>query len=146
MPRSLVIIVATLAAVSDVGARDIYVNNVAGDDRHPGTMERASGLGHGPCRTIARALRAAERGDQIVLANTGVPYRESITLEGGRHSGYPSRPFAIRGNGAGQARRNRPSTWGCPGPRFITLRSPNAGLASLTRKTDRPVSDAAWAR
>lgn len=100
MPRSLVIIFATLAAVSDVGARDIYVNNVAGDDRHPGTMERASGLGHGPCRTIARALRAAERGDQIVLANTGVPYRESITLEGGRHSGYPSRPFAIRGNGA----------------------------------------------
>jgi hypothetical protein len=40
------------------------------------------------------------RGDQIVLANTGVPYRESITLEGGRHSGYPSRPFVIRGNGA----------------------------------------------
>jgi hypothetical protein len=45
-------------------------------------------------------LRAAERGDHIVLANTGVPYRESITLEGGRHSGYYSRPFVLRGNGA----------------------------------------------
>jgi hypothetical protein len=89
-----------LAAATTACARDIYVNNVAGDDRNGGHAEKSTVAGGGPCRTITRALRAAERGDQIVLANTGVPYRETITLEGGRHSGYPSRPFVIRGNGA----------------------------------------------
>jgi len=80
--------------------RDVYVDNVAGDDRHSGDAAKPSGTGVGPCRTIARALRSAKRGDQIVLAPTGVPYRESITLEGLRHSGFANRAFVIEGNGA----------------------------------------------
>jgi hypothetical protein len=100
MPRSVLTFWILLAAATAVSARDIYVNNVAGDDRNRGNAEKSTVAGGGPCRTIARALRAAERGDQIVLANTGVPYHESITLEGGRHSGYLTRPFVIRGNGA----------------------------------------------
>ena len=100
MPRTFLISLTMFAAATAAGARDIYVNNIAGDDRQAGHAERPTSTGTGPCRTIARALRGAERGDQVILANTGVPYRESITLEGGRHSGYPSRPFVIRGNGA----------------------------------------------
>lgn len=100
MPRTFLISLVLLALGTTVEARDIYVNNVAGDDRHQGHSALPTSSGTGPCRTIARALRAAQRGDQIILADTGVPYRESIALDGGRHSGYPSRPFLIRGNGA----------------------------------------------
>lgn len=100
MPRRVLTLLILLTAATATSARDIYVNNVAGDDRNRGTAEKSSVAGGGPCRTIARALRAAERGDHIVLANTGVPYKESITIEGGRHSGYHTRPFVIRGNGA----------------------------------------------
>ncbi len=100
MPRTYLISLVVLAVATVADARDIYVNNVAGDDRHQGHSASPTSAGTGPCRTITRALRAAQRGDQIILADTGVPYRESITLEGGRHSGYPSRPFVIRGNGA----------------------------------------------
>ncbi len=79
--------------------RDIFVDNVGGDDRLPGDGPRAFGAS-GPCRTIARALRAAEKGDRIILANTGQPYFESITFHSGRHSGQPGRPFVLEGNGA----------------------------------------------
>ncbi len=51
-------------------------------------------------RTIAKALHRAQSGDRIVLASTGQPYRESVSLVGGRHSGTPSKPFVIAGNGA----------------------------------------------
>jgi len=100
MRRCSLILTAYLACASIAPGRDIYVDNVGGDDRHTGHAAVSTSAGTGPCRTIARALRAAVRGDQIVLAATGTPYRESITLEGGRRSGYASRPFVIRGNGA----------------------------------------------
>jgi len=80
-------------------ARDIYVNNQTGDDRLAGTLPQAVGL-LGPCRTIAKALRIAGPRDRIIVANTGVPYRESITLQGPRHSGSDDFPFVIVGNGA----------------------------------------------
>ena len=38
--------------------------------------------------------------DIISLADTGVPYYESISLVGTRHSGTGERPFMILGNGA----------------------------------------------
>ncbi len=76
-----------------------YVNNVKGDDARDGRSEEVSGSS-GPFRTIARALRSAEAGDRILLANTGKPYQESITLQGGSHSGTRSSPFALIGNGA----------------------------------------------
>ena len=76
-----------------------YVDNVKGDDTRDGRSAEVRS-GSGPFRTIARALRAAEAGDRIILANTGQPYRESITLQGGRHSGTDRSPFALVGNGA----------------------------------------------
>ena len=81
-------------------ARDIYVDNVGGDDYHLGGSAVASNTGGGPCRTIARALRLAQAGDRIILTDTGEPYRECITLSGPRHSGSARRPFVIVGNGA----------------------------------------------
>ena len=81
-------------------ARDIFVNNVAGDDRFTGAAPATQGARIGPCRTIARALELAAKGDRIVLAASGEPYRESITLQAGRHSGFGDRPFEIVGGGA----------------------------------------------
>jgi hypothetical protein len=45
-------------------------------------------------------LRIAERGDRIIVANTGEPYREMVTLQGPRHSGSDLFPFTVVGNGA----------------------------------------------
>lgn len=81
-------------------ARDIYVNNKGGDDRHAGRSESTAAGDSGPCRTIARALRAAQKGDRIILVNTGMPYRESVTLLGAKHSGTERHPFEFIGNGA----------------------------------------------
>src|SRR5690606_32803184 len=38
--------------------------------------------------------------DRIVVAANGTPYRETLSLVGGRHSGNGYRPFVIQGNGA----------------------------------------------
>lgn len=90
--------VAIVAASAE--ARDFYVDNVAGDDLFNGVSPTSGGSESGPCRTIARALRIARKGDRIILAKTNRPYCESITLQAGRHSGVASRPFEIVGNGA----------------------------------------------
>ncbi len=81
-------------------ARDIYVNNVSGDDRRDGASIDLQGALGGPCRSIRRALQLAENGDRIVLAKNEEPYRESVTLQAERHSGLPNRPFILVGNGA----------------------------------------------
>lgn len=98
--KSAPMILLLLSMGSTCAARDIYVNNIGGDDRQIGAAPDARAQGAGPCRTIARALRAASKGDRIILANTGEPYRESISLVGGRHSGREGTPFVIVGNGA----------------------------------------------
>jgi hypothetical protein len=100
MPLRLCLALALVTVVSDLAfARDIYVDNTTGDDRRGGTISTSQG-NLGPCRSIAKALRIAKFGDRIVLANTGVPYRESITVQGPQHSGSDSYPFMIIGNGA----------------------------------------------
>lgn len=81
-------------------ARDLYVNNLAGNNRYLGVQQESLDDKTGPVKTIARALQIAIAGDRIVLANTGIPYRESLTLFGSRHSGTSDRPFTIQGNGA----------------------------------------------
>ncbi|MCR9117965.1 MAG: right-handed parallel beta-helix repeat-containing protein [bacterium] len=81
-------------------ARDIFVNNVAGDDRFDGNTPDSRSLGSGPTRTIRRALIAAKTSDRIIIANTGEPYRECISLVGADHSGVPDKQFVIIGNGA----------------------------------------------
>lgn len=89
-----------LLACSSASGSDIFVNNVQGDDRRGGSMAIVTGEGGGPCRSIAKALRIALPGDRIIVANTGQPYRESITLQGPNHSGSDRYPTMIIGNGA----------------------------------------------
>ncbi len=81
-------------------ARDLFVNNVAGNDLFNGDWADGRGAGSGPVRTLRQALWLARTGDRISLANTGEPYRESVTLFGDRNSGGATRPFIIDGNGA----------------------------------------------
>ena len=85
---------------SAVQARDVFVNNQTGDDRRDGSSAVVIDGAGGPCRSIRRALQLAQHGDRIILAGTDEPYRESITLQAGRHSGVENRPFEIVGNGA----------------------------------------------
>jgi hypothetical protein len=91
---------AVVACAGSVQARDIFVNNESGDNRRDGSSAVMVGLAGGPCRSIGRALQLAKTGDRIIVAATGKPYRESITLQAGRHSGVERRPFEIIGNGA----------------------------------------------
>ncbi|NQT53316.1 right-handed parallel beta-helix repeat-containing protein [bacterium] len=69
-----------------------HVNNKAGDDAHDGRTAQAA------FATIAKATATARTSDSIVLANTGVPYREPIVLRG--LGGTVRKPFVIEGNGA----------------------------------------------
>jgi hypothetical protein len=99
--RSAAALVLTVVLAGSVAsARDIYVDNVDGDDAFTGRQTENLPDRSGPVRTIARALELAATGDRIVLAKTGEPYRESVSLMGSRHSGYSYRPFVIEGNGA----------------------------------------------
>jgi hypothetical protein len=96
---SLVALLLACTATS-LAARDIFVDNVNGDDRKGGQSPDSQGDVGGPCRSIAKALRIAKAGDRIVLANHGVPYRECISVQAANHSGDASFPFQIQGNGA----------------------------------------------
>ncbi|HRX77674.1 MAG: right-handed parallel beta-helix repeat-containing protein [Planctomycetaceae bacterium] len=80
--------------------RDIFVDNVAGDDRRDGSTVQVSGRAGGPVRSLRRALELAEGSDRIVMADKGEPYRESVTLQAGKHTGIATHPFTIVGNGA----------------------------------------------
>jgi hypothetical protein len=100
MRIAAVTLVLVLANWSSASARDIFVNNVLGDDRRGGTMAAVGDEGIGPCRSISKALRIARPGDHIIVANTGQPYRESITVQGPCHSGLDRFPTIISGNGA----------------------------------------------
>lgn len=82
-------------------AANIYVDNLTGDDRRNGLEQKSYGAGNGPVRSITKALRLANKGDRIILANNpGHPYRESIAVSGGFNSGIATFPFEIIGNGA----------------------------------------------
>ena len=99
--RSILIApVLCVILAANAPARDMYVDNMAGDDRNSGDSASTLGAAGGPYRTIRRALRAAKAGDRIIIANTGQPYRESLSLGGARHSGFSGRPFIVEGDGA----------------------------------------------
>ena len=83
-----------------VSAETFYVNNTGGSDLNNGLSESNQGHRVGPTRSISGALSRTQRGDRIVVANTGVDYVECITLQGRKNSGYSSMPFVIEGNGA----------------------------------------------
>lgn len=82
-------------------AREIFVNNLTGSDLSRGNLpDTTTSPRGGPVASIAKALRLAMPGDRIVLAASGQPYRESISLSGNRLSGWQGVPLTIRGNGA----------------------------------------------
>ncbi|MDO4550525.1 MAG: right-handed parallel beta-helix repeat-containing protein [Planctomycetia bacterium] len=84
----------------EVMARDIFVDNIRGNDEFTGWNTAINADGNGPVRTIRRALELARAGDRIVLAKNEEPYRESVTFIGKNHSGALSGPFILEGNGA----------------------------------------------
>jgi hypothetical protein len=100
MRTRLAVFTCLLLSCSAASARDIFVDNVIGDDRRAGTSSAIVGEGGGPCRSIAKALRVAQPGDRVIIAKTPEPYREGITIQGPRHSGSDRFPLFIVGNGA----------------------------------------------
>lgn len=98
--RRILLVIGCLLITSPVVARDLIVDNLRGSDSQNDRGLIAGPATYGPYRSINRALAGAQTGDRIVLTNTGEPYRESISLNGLRHSGYPGAPFEIIGNGA----------------------------------------------
>jgi hypothetical protein len=100
MRASIALAIVALLAVSASG-RDIFVNNQSGNDTLTGRAPVSEGRGHGPVRTIAKAMRVATPGDRIILADTGEPYREQVTIQGGPRSGLSSNvPLIFDGGGA----------------------------------------------
>jgi hypothetical protein len=89
-----------LLLVGAADARQIYVDNLSGDDRLNGSQPRVLPDGSGPVRTLAKALRVAGPGDLIQLGPSKQPYRESVSLVGNRLSGTVTRPLVLDGNGA----------------------------------------------
>ena len=101
--RILSLAVAILAALAAIpaAARDVFVNNRSGDDHFDGRFEAGQGGLAGPVQSLAKALRLADSGDRIIIANTGEPYRESAVRPiRPRHSGFNFKPLVIDGNGA----------------------------------------------
>lgn len=98
--RRFAFALALILLAHPVRGAEIFVDNVSGDDRNNGTTANASEGSSGPIETITKALRIARKGDRVIIANKGVPYRESITLQGGHNSGWEFAPFTIVGNGA----------------------------------------------
>ena len=96
----LILAVSLAGPAADTRAGTLFVNNRMGSDRYNGSTEKAINDSSGPVRTIQRALQLAGTSDIISLANTGVPYYESLTLCGTRHSGTERHPFTIVGNGS----------------------------------------------
>lgn len=91
----------------------IYVNNALGDDGASGLFPELRALGDGPVATIRRAFEIAHGSDSIVIANTGLPYAESVTLDRPDLAGTAVFPLVIEGNGAvlRGAKRLSPDVW-----------------------------------
>jgi hypothetical protein len=100
MRFGFVLIVACLLLGPMGYAQELYVNNDTGNDGYDGKSATPMLANRGPFRTIGRALRRASAGDRIHIENTGIPYRESLTLQANRHSGVEGNPFVILGNRA----------------------------------------------
>ncbi|MBL9082896.1 MAG: right-handed parallel beta-helix repeat-containing protein [Planctomycetales bacterium] len=66
-----------LLAAVPCAARDLYVHPTLGDERNDGLAAEADGAGHGPVKTIHRAVRYALPGDTVHLAKLDEPYHES---------------------------------------------------------------------
>ncbi|QDT94422.1 right-handed parallel beta-helix repeat-containing protein [Gimesia algae] len=78
--------------ISSTDAATWYVNNKTGSDNNNGISENTA------VATISRAITLAGRSDILELANTGIPYRETMLFR--NLGGRPDRPFVVEGNGA----------------------------------------------
>src|SRR5689334_5697669 len=81
-------------------ARDVFVNNVTGDDRLDGFAPVRGDAYNGPVKTVGRALEIVTKSGRVVLAKTEQPYRETLSLSARSHNGTPDEPLIIVGNGA----------------------------------------------
>lgn len=98
--RCCTLLIALLLCCPCSDARDLVVDNLRGSDIQNDRGFVADAASYGPYRSIGRALLAVRPGDRIVLTASPEPYRECISLVGPNHSGTPTRPFEIIGNGA----------------------------------------------
>ncbi len=94
------VLLALTCLAATATARDIFVNNQSGDDHATGRSMGYEVAELAPVRSIAKAVRLAQMGDRIVLANTGTPYHESVRLSGLRLGAGILGPLTIEGNGA----------------------------------------------
>ena len=85
--------VLTLLLAGEAAGATIHVNNVTGNDTRTGAS------GAEPVATLRRAVQLAQAGDTILLASTGVPFRESLSITSG-HGGKPDAPLVVEGCGA----------------------------------------------
>lgn len=97
---SVTIIIALMVCSNLARADNLYVNNVSGNDLNDGSLPGTGKSNSGPFLTIARALRRVQPGDHVLIQKTSLPYHESLTVQGARHSGSDISPFTIISNGA----------------------------------------------
>jgi hypothetical protein len=96
----LLVVAFTLAGYSSAQAKTLYVNNRLGSDQFDGVVESSVSAESGPVKTINRALALATFSDTIIVAKTAVPYYETLTIIGLKHSGTIRFPFTIISQGA----------------------------------------------
>ena len=105
MPRSCSLLLgcvvwALCVAPAPLGARDLYVDNLLGDDLSTGETPQALEGREGPVRTIAAALKLCRGSDTIHLANNPLPYFESISISGRKLFNLDLGGLTIDGHGA----------------------------------------------
>jgi hypothetical protein len=77
-----------------------YVNNRIGSDAFDGRAETPGADGRsGPFRTIMQAVRQADMGAYLSIANTAEDYREQVEIAGTK-KGRPDNPLVLEGHGA----------------------------------------------
>jgi len=96
----LILVLAFVFGETTASARMLFVNNRTGSNEFDGTNSATQNSISGPVKSINRALELAEPGDTIMVANTGIPYYESLQLVGKRFSGVGNSTFKIMGNGS----------------------------------------------
>jgi len=81
-------------------ARDLFVDNLLGDDLSTGEAPQSLEGREGPVRTIAMALRLCRGSDTIHLANNPLPYFETISISGRKLFNHDLGGLTIDGHGA----------------------------------------------
>ncbi len=88
----IVWLLAGSPAISSADAATWFVNNQTGNDNNDGITQATA------VATISKAISLAKTSDTLELANTGIPYQETMLFR--NLGGRPDRPFIVEGNGA----------------------------------------------